>query len=293
MNSRTLTCFGILLTLAVGCGSDDAKDTGADVGTDADADADADADGGVEECTDQREEIACGEILDDSASASISGTLVNEAGEPYADATVQLCTATQCKPTTTDAAGAWSYSDLEGGCYAIDAHHIEDHTVKVLTFVEIATGESRALSENIVLYDFDQEDEVSGEVTVTTGNLQFSASDEGYSPPFGHDGGTIVESVQVDPAAAGLPFDTITGDVVAMWYLGPWSTELEPGWGITATGIDGISEGDTIQVLSGDYFGMGWDIAGEVTAGAGGAVTLTNEDCGGIHFLSTLVLVKK
>ena len=103
MNSRTLTCFGILLTLAVGCGSDDAKDTGADVGTD--ADADADADGGVEECTDQREEIACGEILDDSASASISGTLVNEAGEPYADATVQLCTATQCKPTTTDAAG--------------------------------------------------------------------------------------------------------------------------------------------------------------------------------------------
>ena len=122
---------------------------------------------------------------------------------------------------------------------------------------------------------------------------QITASEDGYNPPFGHDGGTLVKSIQVDPAAAGLPFDTIEGDVVAMWYLGPWSTELEPGWGITATGIDGISEGDTIQVLSGDYFGMGWDIAGEVTAGADGAVTLTNDDCGGVHFLSTLVLVKK
>ena len=126
---------------------------------------------------------------------------------------------------------------------------------------------------------------------MTTGNLQITASEEGYNPPFGHEGGTVVKSIQVDPVASGLPFDTIDGDVVAMWYLGPWSTELEPGWGITATGIDGISEGDTIQVLSGDYFGMGWDIAGEVTAGAGGEVNLTNADCGGVHFLSTLCLL--
>ena len=218
---------------------------------------------------------------------------MNEAGEPYADATVQLCTATQCKPTTSDASGAWSYSDIEGGCYAIDAHHIDDHTVKVLSFVEIDSGENRVLSDSIVLYDFAQEDTISGEGTVTTGDLQITATEDGYDPPFGHEGGTIVESVQVDPATAGLPFDTIDGEVVAMWYLGPWSTELEPGWGIMATGIAGISEGDTIQVLSGDYFGMGWDIAGEVTAGADGVVNLPNDDCGGVHFLSTLVLVKK
>ena len=59
---------------------------------------------------------------------------------------------------------------------------------------------------------------------------------------------------------------------------------MEGGW---------VSAGDTIQVLSGDYFGFGWDIGGTVTATADGEVTLSNEDCKGIHFLSTLLLVKQ
>jgi len=218
---------------------------------------------------------------------------VDESGQPYADATVQLCTKLQCKPTTTNASGEWSYTGLEGGCYAIDAHHVEDHTVKVLTFVELESGTDRVLDQDIVLYDYTDETDVAGETLVTAGDLVITANSEGYDAPFGHDGGTIVQSVQVDPVASGLPFDNVGGEVVGLWYLGPWSTELEPGWGITATGLSGISAGDTVQVLSGDYYGFGWDIAGEVTASADGEVTLTNADCGGVHFLSTLVLVKK
>ena len=161
--------------------------------------------------------------------------------------------------------------------------------MKVLSFVEVGNGESRVLSEDIVLYDYAQEDTITGEGIVTTGNLQITASEDGYDPPFGQRR-RDAQSHSGRPCCCGSALRYIEGDVVAMWYLARGARSLSLGWGITATGID--AEGDTIQVLFGDYFEQ-VDIAGEVTAGADGAVTLTNDDCGGVHFLSTLVLVKK
>jgi hypothetical protein len=143
------------------------------------------------------------------------------------------------------------------------------------------------------LYDGATESNFSGSDTIDTQGLSLSVTEDGYKAPFGQQGGPSVSAVRVDPTASGLPFDMIEGEVVGMWYLGPWSTELQPGWAFTATGLDSISAGDTVQVLSGDYFGFGWDIGGTVTASTDGEVSLSSENCQGIHFLSTLLLVKQ
>ena len=113
MRAQTLTLISSLLTLSLplGCGSKDSADT-ANSEADADVDADADADADVDECEDQREEIACGEVDTANTSASLQGRLVDESGAPYAGATVQLCSALQCKPAESDANGAFSYTDI-------------------------------------------------------------------------------------------------------------------------------------------------------------------------------------
>ena len=94
-------------------------------------------------------------------------------------------------------------------------------------------------------------------------------------------------SVGVDPSAAGLPFGDISGEVVAMWYMGPANADVGD-WAFSVSGL-GLTEGEQLQAYNASYFGFEWVDIGTVTADASG---IAHSD-GGLKHLSTLILVRE
>jgi hypothetical protein len=87
-----------------------------------------------------------------------------------------------------------------------------------------------------------------------------------------------------------LPVDNIQGEIVGLWYLGFWNTVLDPAWAISVAGLEGVSEGDVLQILTGDYLHVEWVDGGTLTVGSDGVAT--SDPGSGINFLSTLLVIK-
>ena len=55
------------------------------------------------------------------------------------------------------------------------------------------------------------------------------------------------------------------------------------------TGLEGVSEGDTLQIWTADYVTVEWVDGGTMTVGADG--TATADDGAGMDYLTTLLIV--
>ena len=285
MRMNTAIALTLALSIAACSGKDEDQDTGGDEVTD---------DGGDEETEEDNTDGGDDDGGDDSSdpmTAALYGSIVDESGAVMTMAGVKLCTPLQCKTTEPDADGNFEFVDIEGATFALEVKGDHDGSATMMGFIELAMEEVRTLEAPIVVPDFRTSDNLGATRTVAVdGGLNISV-DDGYEPPFGADVEEKLKGVKMaDPSTSGLPLDGIDGDVVALWYLGTWNTAVPGGWSFTIDSLDGVAEGDTLTVLTGDYFNSSWVNDGTATVGADGIVTA---DAGtGITFLSTLVLVK-
>jgi hypothetical protein len=197
---------------------------------------------------------------------------------------------------TTDAGsdGGFTFAELDGDYYAFDAAmEGDDSFATVLSFLQLGTGESKTLDMPVVVPSFTHEVTLdqAGDFTVAD-DLVITADPAGYTAPFGvaDDAPVLVMGVAMDPVASGLPLDTINGEIVAMWYLGRWTTSVEPEWAFTATTDHSLAAGTELQILAADYYGLDWVDGGIATVQDDGSIA--SNDGSGIPVLSTLVLVQ-
>ena len=275
----------LILTIAA-CGTkEDDSDTSAEAATDdgsGSGDEGSGSGGGSE---------TGGDDSADPMTAALYGSIIDEDGEAMAAAEIKLCTPLQCKTADPDGEGNFEFVNIEGAVFALEIKGEEDNSATIMTFIDLPMESVRTIEAPLVIPTF----KTSGDLGSTTsiavdGGLSVSV-DANYTLPFGTDMEDKLKGVKMDAATAGLPFDGVDGDVVGLWYLGTWNTEIESGWSFSVDALDGVTEGDTLKVLTGDYLGNTWIEEGTATVGADGSVT---SDAGtGITFLSTLVLVKE
>jgi hypothetical protein len=277
--------LAVLMSLAACSTKEDTNDTGTEEVTDDGGGDDGSADdGGADGGGDDGPT--------DPMTAALYGSLVDGNGNVLTTADIKLCTALQCKTAEPDETGAFEFVDIEGATFAFEVKGHQDNSATIMTFIELDMEEVLTIEEPVKVPTFVSSADLGSTNTITVdGGLNISATASGYTLPFGTEVEEKLKGVQMDPTTAGLPMGDVSGEVVGLWYLGTWDTAIDPAWTFTIDALDGVEAGDTLKVMSGDYFGVTWIDEGTATVGDDGAVTA---DAGtGISFLSTLVLIKE
>lgn len=227
----------------------------------------------------------------DPMSAALYGTLIDETGNPLDGADVQLCTPYQCKTGTPDESGTFAFEDIEGALYALEIKGEATDSAVVMTFIDLEMAEVRTIETPIVIPTYRTSTSLGSTTTIAVDGGLNVAADGNYTLPFGSDVEEALSGVKMDPATAGLPIDGFDGEVVGLWYLGTWNTEVDPAWSFSVDSLDGVEAGESLKVLTGDYVGNNWVEEGSATVQEDGSVS---SDAGtGLSFLSTLVLIKE
>lgn len=287
----------LTLTLSIAaCGSksdDDDNDSGFEDNTDADGTG---SDGGTDDGGTDGGADDGGDDSSDPMTAALYGSIVNENGAAMTAADVKLCTALQCKTAEPDGEGNFEFVDIEGATFALEVKGEASDSATIMTFIELPSETVRTIETPIVVPTFKSTNALGSTTTIEVdGGLNISANSN-YELPFGTEVEESLKGVKMDADTAGLPLDGIEGEVVGLWYLGTWDTKIDPGWsftidGLTVSEMEDVAAGDSLTVLTGDYFGVSWVNEGTATVGEGGEVT---SDAGtGISNLSTLILIKE
>ena len=153
-----------------------------------------------------------------------------------ADAKVQLCSKLQCKPTEPDAEGNFEFVDIEGDNFALEVIPDADGKATALGFLTVEMEEIVTLEAPVVVPDFATSEVIDAIGTVELdGGLSTMAVPSTYSPPLGTPSDDVlVQSVKIDPAAMGMPFQGVDGTIVGAWYLGQWNSTTDPRWSISS-----------------------------------------------------------
>jgi len=290
MLARSILSFAAVFAFAA-CG--EKSDTDFDSGEDAAVDGGSGDNGNADGIGDDGGDDGGGDDGPaDPMTAALYGSLVDGSGAALANADIKLCTSLQCKTAEPDANGAFEFVDIEGAMFAFEVKGHAENSATIMTFIELDMEEVHTIAEPVMVPTFSSTADLGSTTTITVdGGLNISATADGYELPFGTDVEEKLKGVKMDPATAGLPMDDVSGEVVGLWYLGTWDTAIDPAWTFTIDELAGVEAGDTLKVMSGDYFGITWIDEGTATVGDGGSVTA---DAGtGISFLSTLVLIKE
>ena len=292
MRINPFLVLSLVLTIAA-CGSkDDDGDSGSweaaegDGGSGGGGDEGGTADGGTEGGGGEG-----GVDPNDPMTAALYGSIVDEAGNAMGDADIKLCTPLQCKTAVPDSEGNFEFVNIEGALFALEIEGEADDSAVILTFIDLQMEEVRTIEAPIVIPTYRSSDNLGSTATIAVdGGLNISA-DPNYTLPFGTDMEDKLSGVKMDPTTAGLPIDGLDGEVVGLWYLGTWNTEVDPAWPFSIETLEGVAAGETLKVVTGDYLGNVWIEEGTATVGEGGSVT---SDAGtGLSFLSTLLLIKE
>jgi len=275
-----------LLTLLIGsliaCG-DKEDDTSTPEEADADTDSDTDSDADTDSDT-------------DADLVAVDGCVAYDDGTPASNKNVrvQMCNSTGCSPAFPDASGCFSFPGLGPTDYAFDVVPTgEDagHTYATpLSLVTLAPEQgSWTVEEPVVIYDFTTKTQLSTGTHSGGNGLTIEVDGAQFEGPIEDPDADWMASVSVDPAASGLPLDMFTGEVVAMWYLGPATAKVGP-WAFSVDGL-GLAEGTQLRAYNASYYDFTWIDLGTVTADADG--NLSSDDGVGIAHLSTLILVEE
>ena len=267
--------------LVLGCGDKDGEtgtasesDADTDSDTDSDTDADTDADNTL---------VPMDGCVEYSDGTTVSASTVR----------VQMCNINGCIPAFPDDTGCFSYTGLNPSSYAFDAVPISEdgtagHTYSTpLTVVELVEGqEPLRLAQPLIIYTYTNTLSPLSAAEFDAGNgLTISVDPSSFEGPTEDPDADFVASVPVDWAASGLPVDTLGGDVVAMWYLGPANAAVG-SWPFTASGLE---PGTELHVYNAHYNGFEWVDLGTATVGEDGVFVAPI----GIAHLSTLVLIQE
>jgi hypothetical protein len=273
MTRRALTFA--LLTLAA-CGDKDeptpTEDSGATEG-DADTDTDSDAD------TDTEEEGI-------PADATMTGKIVDESGKAIEGARVAMCK-TLCRTSFTDAGGLYTFPALEGFTHSFEIVISTGGWATVLAPITLVAAQENVLDAVSVKFSASQAMPATPKEVEVVEGLHITVGADQLKLPFGADG-SMVSGVRV-AASARVPVE-LPGEVIEMWYLGPFDGHAEVHLPFRMDNLWGLSAGETLEVWAADYSLAAWDSAGTVTVSSDG---LSPESDGeGIPVLSTLVLLR-
>lgn len=285
MRIRPYLVLSLALTLTA-CGTkDDDGDSGfSDAGSaeTTGGTSDGGSDGGGEE--------GGGDDSSDPMTAALYGSIIDESGIAIGAADIKLCTLVQCKTAVSNSEGSFEFVNIEGAYFALEIKGTAENSAVTLTFIDLAMEESRTIDTPIVIPTYQTTDDLGSTASIAVhGGLTISA-DPNYTLPLGAAGKDYLTGVKMDPATAGLPIEDLEGEVVGLWYLGTYNTNVDPGWSFSIDSLEGVAAGDSLRVVTGDYSGNTWIEEGTATVNEGGSVT---SDAGtGLSFLSTLLLIK-
>jgi hypothetical protein len=270
MTRRALTFA--LLTLAA-CGDKDeptpTEDSGA---TEGDADTDSDAD------TDTEESIP--------ADAMMTGKVVDESGDAIEKARVSMCK-TLCRTAFTDANGLYTFPPLEGFTHSFEIVISSDEWATPLAPITLVAAQENVLNAVAVKFSTSQTMPATPKEVEVVEGLHITVGLDQLKLPFGADG-SMVSGVRV-AASAWLPVE-LPGEVIQMWYLGPFEAHAENHLPFQMDNLWGLSAGETLEVWAADYTLAAWVSAGTVTVSSDEQTLVSDGE--GIPVLSTLVLLR-
>ena len=84
--------------------------------------------------------------------------------------------------------------------------------------------------------------------------------------------------------------DSIDGDVVAMWYVGPFNGTFDPYASFSVTSDFGLAAGTQVSLLAASSLEAEWVDAGTATVQDNG--TIANDADSGMPWTTTLVMVQ-
>jgi hypothetical protein len=227
-------------------------------------------------------ESTSGGLPEDSAgtttpapTGSLSGQVVDAAGAPIANATVNLCREV-CKLDRTDASGAFSVA-AEGGTWAfevvVDPADPAGGWAIPLVPVEVTVDVDRVLDTPVVVPRFDRivPLEAAGPVELTAG-FTLTADPAHWDPPaLTPSAEPWLAAAGFDFATSGLPLDGLTGTILAAWSVAPTGTHPTEAWPLTLAN-PGLETGTMVEVWVSDYATQAWVLAGSVQPSADGSI---------------------
>jgi hypothetical protein len=203
---------------------------------------------------------------------------------------MRLCHYT-CKTQNTAADGTYTFTEAEAFNHTLAAVILGNEDVAVPhAIVELSDMEVLDLTAPMVLPGWDTKDDLAAARTISGGDLSIDADPDAmsfgaYSPSFE----PYVAIKRMDPAAVGLPWDTLPGAPVALWYLGTFDVTVSPAWPFTVNDDLGLPVGTTLQIWSTSNEDKVWIQTGTATVQEGGLIR--SDDGSGLTKLTTMVLV--
>jgi hypothetical protein len=221
----------------------------------------------------------------------VSGVTVWADGSPAEGIQMRLCY-DLCITATTDASGAWSFTEAANVDHTLQAVVLGDTSYAIPhSIVMLRDDENRALEGSYRLPQFQSKQDLpaSGGTTVTGDGitiegLQSSMTAGYYTPDYEE---WYVSTVEVDPATSGLSWDGLEGTPFAMWYLGNFDITVEPGFPFQTDKTYDLPVGTVVQVWSTSSEDKGWVSGGTALVTEDGIVS---DSGGGIRKLTTLAL---
>jgi len=277
----TLAVLSLSLTLFA-CGDPDKDDTGPEGDTDTDTDADTDTDSDTDADTDTDTDG------DTDSDGTFSGTVLSADGLPGVGE-VQLCSSF-CMTTDLNGDGGFLFSNLPTDRYGF---HVElGHDVAQGLFMfDVESGMDNPMASPYYAMDWEHETELEAGATGTVsmgGDLFVAVDTDTLTLPLGTSD-YIIYGASV-PDAFWPDIGSIDGELVALWFLGPFNAAFDPPASFSIQQDFGLEEGTELNVLVADYLGADWASGGTATVQGDG--TIVNDTGSGILYTTAFALVK-
>ena len=259
----------------IACGDkDDTSTPEGDTDTDTDTDSDTDADTDTDTDTD--------------ASGTFAGTVLTRDGSAGVGE-VQLCSSF-CMTTQLDGEGGFLFSNLPTDRYGF---HVElGHEVAQGLFMfDAESAVENTMASPYYALEWQQETELDAGATGTVhvgGNFMLAVDTDTMSLPLGVSD-YIIQGVYVSPDFY-PDTSSIDGDIVGLWYLGPFNASFDPPAAFSIQTDLGVAAGTELQILCADYLGADWASGGTATVQDNG--TITTDSGAGVLYTTAVALVQ-